>query len=156
MTVKISADTKVWDKIKRNLLKTSQESLKVGFFPSSSYGPENDNLPVAQVAQYNEEGTTSNPTRPFIRMGFMPKLSTAQYKNVFEASINNVLQGNTTFKAEYNKLGPLLVKEMKDVITAWSTPPNSPATQAEKGRNDPLVWTGLMRDSVEFKVEGGN
>lgn len=156
MSVKITVDTSGWDKIKKNLLQANKESLKIGWFENSRYGPENDNLPVAQVAQWNEESSINNPTRPFIRFGFMPKLEGPEYRKIFEASIANVLQGNTTFKAEYNKLGPILVKEMKEVITDWDTPPNSPRTIEAKGFDDPLVWTGRMRESVEYKVERGD
>lgn len=154
--VKIEVDTKQWDKIKKELLKAGNEKLLCGWFPNSTYGSDNDNLPVAQVAQWNEEGSINNPTRPFIRFGFMSKLKGPEYRKVFEASIANVLQGNTTFKAEYTKLGPILVKEMKDVIIDWSTPPNSPRTIEAKGFDDPLVWTGRMRESVEYKVERGD
>lgn len=156
MSIKITVDTSGWDKIKKNLLQATQENLKIGWFENSRYNSDNDNLPVAQVAQWNEESSINNPPRPFIRFGFMPKLKGPEYRKVFEASIANVLQGNTTLKAEYNKLGPILVKEMKDVITDWDTPPNSPRTIEAKGFDDPLVWTGRMRESVEFKVERGD
>lgn len=155
MSVKITVDKSGWEKIKTNLLQANQESLKVGWFPESRYTSENDNLPVAQVAQWNEEGSINNPVRPFIRFGFMPKLSKAEYRKLFEVSINNVLQGNSTFKAEYTKLGPVLVKELKQTITDWNTPPNSPRTIEAKGFDDPLVWTGTMRETVEYKVERG-
>lgn len=51
----ITVDKKVWEKLKKNFLKAEQASIDVGWFQSDRYGPENDNLPMAQVAQWNED-----------------------------------------------------------------------------------------------------
>lgn len=157
MSIKITVDTSGWDKIKKNLLQANRESLNVGFFPDSRYGPENDNLPVATVAMWQEEGdTVKYPPRPFIRMGFLPRLKTPEYIPIFQQAIKSVLDGQSSFKQAYTRLGPTLVKGLQNEIIAWDTPPNSPQTIAEKGFNDPLINTGKMLESVDFKVERGN
>ena len=46
------------------------------------------------------------------------------------------------------------VNHMKSVIDEWTTPPNSAATIQRKGKDDPLVDTGKMRDSVEYRIQG--
>lgn len=156
MSIKITVDTSGWDKIKKNLLQANKESLNVGFFPDSRYGPENDNLPVATVAMWQEEGDPVNyPPRPFIRMGFLPRLKTAEYVPVFQKAIKSVLDGQATFKQVYTKLGPVMVKGLQNEIISWDTPPNSPQTVEAKGFNDPLINTGKMLESVDFKVERG-
>lgn len=153
MSFKLTVDKSAWKRMKKDLLKAAAQEVQVGFFGGSNYGPENDNLPVAQVAQWNEEGSATNPTRPFIRVGFMGPARKGVYDKVFLESMQRIAEGQSSFKQEYTKLGPLFVKDMKQVITDWDTPRNSDETEAAKGRNDPLVWTGLMRDSVDFKVE---
>lgn len=152
MSFKLKVDKSGWNKLKKELLKGSNQEVQVGFFEGSNYGPENDNLPVAQVAQWNEEGSATNPTRPFIRVGFMGPVRKGAYDKLFLESMQRIAEGKSSFKQEYTKLGPVFVKDMKQVITDWDTPRNSDETEAAKGRNDPLVWTGLMRDSVDFKV----
>lgn len=154
--IKIKVDNSGWEKIKKNLL-NNKETLKVGFFEDSIYGPENDNLPVAMVAMFMEEGDpVKYPPRPFIRMGFLPRLKTSEYVPVFQQTIKSVLDGQATFKQAYIKLGPVMVKGLQNEIIAWDTPPNSPQTVEAKGFNDPLINTGKMLESVEFKVERGD
>ncbi len=157
MSVKITVDKSGWEKIKKNLLQGNQEHISLGFFPESKYGPENDNLQVAQVAQFMEEGNpVKYPPRPFIRVGFLPRLKTAEYVPLFQNAITSVLEGKATFKQAYTKMGPVLVKGLQNEIIGWDTPPNSAKTIAEKGFNDPLIDTGKMLESVDFKVERGN
>lgn len=151
MTLKI--DKSVWENLKRNLLVGSNLENSTGFFPESRYGSENGNMQVAQVARDNSEGTVRTPPRDFMRTGFGGKLLTGKYKQLFQEAVTNIALGKTTAPQEYSKLAPIFASELKQVIIDWSTPPNSPATIAGKGFNDPLVNTGLMRDSVQSKVE---
>ncbi len=110
MSVKITVDKSGWEKIKKNLLQANQETLKVGFF-DDRYGPENNNLPVAVVARFMEEGDpVKYPPRPFMRVGFLPRLKTAEYVPLFQSVITSVLEGKATFKQAYTKIGPVLVK----------------------------------------------
>lgn len=153
MAFKLTKDTKVWDRLKKDLNSNSGLELKVGFFENSVYGPENDNLQVAQVAQWNEEGSATNPTRPFIRVGFMSPIKAGSYEKYFKLAITRILEGKSSFATEYKILGPVAVKDMKQSIADWDTPPNSPITIADKGFNNPLIDSGLMYESVDFKVE---
>lgn len=151
MSVKV--DKTVWENIKKDLRKGKDLELNVGFFPDQKYGPENDNLFVAQVAQFNEEGSDTNPPRPFMRVGFGGALKKGMYKSYFTDAINRIVSGESSFLKEYTKLGPIFVADMKEIIEEWDTPSNSPKTIEAKGFNDPLVWTGTMHDAVDFRVE---
>lgn len=152
MSFKLKIDKSAWTKMKKDLLKTNQMELKVGYFEGSNYGPENDNLPVAQVAQWNEEGSATNPTRPFIRVGFMGPIKKGAYDSYFAESMQRIAEGKSSFKQEYTKLGPILVADLKDVIAKWDTPPNSPKTIENKGFNNPLIDSGTMYESTSFEV----
>lgn len=148
----LKVDKSLWNKIKSNVLSQSDEALKIGFF-DKTYGSENDNLPVATVASWMEHGNPRDyPPRPFFRVGFLPQLAGPKYKALFQSAIKSVMEGNTTLRAAYMKLGPTMVVDLKSIITAWSTPPNSSQTVEKKGFNDPLIETGFMRDSVEFRI----
>lgn len=151
--IKIEKDTKVWDQIKKNLLKSNTQELQIGFFPEAKYGPDNDNLQVAQIAQFNEEGTETNPPRPFMRVGFLAPIRKGIYDSYFAESIERIAEGKSSFIQEYVKLGPMFVNDLKEVIEKWDTPPNSPRTIERKGFDNPLIDSGLMHDSVDFKVE---
>lgn len=148
-------DDSVWRKMRKNLLKGQCLNVKVGFFEDSVYGPENDNLYVAQVAQWNNEGAVNIPMRPFFYV-YMQKLQTNS-KMVEEMApyIHQVAMGLMTWTQLYQRLGAELTAELKEVIKQWSTPPNSPFTVALKGKNDPLIDTGKMMESVNYRLGQG-
>lgn len=145
------SDKSVWNKMKKNVNAGKDLELKTGFLEDAVYGPENDNLPVAVVAQWNEDGV-NGPSRPFLTVGFGGQLRKGMYKSYFVEGIVKIIEGGSTYKAEYSKLGEVFVEDIKDIIEKWDTPPNSPKTIDEKGRDDPLVWTGFMHDSVDYKI----
>lgn len=60
------------EKARKNLQDIDKKVVQVGFF-DTYYGPENDNLPVATVAMWNEEGEGVQ-MRSFIRAGFIETL----------------------------------------------------------------------------------
>lgn len=149
----LTKDTSVWEKMKKNLRQGNNLEVRVGWFPEAQYGPENDNLQVAQVAQWNEEGTETNPVRPFIRVGFMKPIQKGMYDRLFFESIQRIAEGKTTFAKEYQKIGKMAVVDLKEVIEDWSSPPNSPVTIERKGFNNPLIDTGTMYDTVDYKID---
>jgi hypothetical protein len=148
--MKVTKNTAQWDLIKKNLLKNIPE-LNTGFFSNSSYGPENDNLPVAQVAQWNEEGSSTNPTRPFMRVGFGGVLRAGKLDKNIAAAIKRIADGESPMQS-LKILGPVFVNEMKQQIIDWDSPSNSPKTIADKGFDDPLRDTDTMLNSVEYRV----
>lgn len=152
----LKVDKSAWEKIKKDVMSQAKLSVKVGWFEGDRYGSDKDFLPVAQVAAWNEEGSATNPPRPAIRVGFMAPIQAGSYENMFEASINRILSGKSSFQTEYTRIGAVATKDLKQAIDDWDTPPNSPRTVAEKGFNDPLIWTGTMRDTVNFKIDRDN
>ena len=150
---RIIKDTRVWDAMKKNLKRGKDFSVNVGFF-DEMYGPENDNLFVAQVAQWQEEGTDKIPMRPFIRAGFMIKNIEKQewITPQVKAMVSAVALGQLSWNQLYQRLGPVFVEIMKKEIELWQIPMNAPKTVELKGFNNPLIDTGRMLDSVEYRV----
>lgn len=144
-------DDKVWQRMKKNLIKGKSLAAKIGVF-DKYYGEENDNLPVAQVFQWNEEGSETNPIRPAIRYYIMQLEKEGKFIPFISKYLADVSMGKMSWTQLYDKIGELAAKDLKEVVDQWSIPPNSPRTIEEKGRNDPLVDTGTMRDSIEYKL----
>ena len=150
--MKVTVDKSVWEKMKSNLRTGDNLEIRLGIFPESVYGPENDNLPVAQVFKWNEEGTETAPPRPAFRVGFLAPVRKGIYDSYFKESLKDILEGRTTFSKEYKSLGTMMEKDLKEVIEDWSTPPNAPLTVELKGFNNPLIETEKMLNSVESRV----
>lgn len=146
------ADKSVWEKMKKNLLKGQSLAVKVGGFEESVYGEENEYLPVAQVMQWNEEGSETNPMRPFIRYYIMQLEKEGKMIPALSEQLNAVAMGSMTWTSLYEIIGKEASEDLKKVVEAWTIPPNSPKTEEVKGRNDPLVDTGFMRDSITYKI----
>lgn len=145
-------DDKVWRNMKKNLIKGQSLAAKIGVF-DKYYGEENDNLPVAQVFQWNEEGSETNPMRPAIRYFIMQLEKEGKFIPFISKYLNSVAMGTMTWTQLYDKIGEAAAKDLREVVDQWEIPPNSPKTIEEKGgRNDPLVDTGTMRDSIEHKI----
>lgn len=154
-------DTSVWEKLKKNLLSLNDNDMKIGWFESQRYGPENSNLPMAEVAFLNEDGHvngpdsaypgTVTPARPFMRIGFKDYLKAGRNDQNFVAVIKSVMEGQNPLRA-LKQAAPYFVKGLQNTMDAWDSPPNSRTTQALKGFNDPLNKTHALIDNVSFEV----
>jgi len=135
----------------RRLQELDGTEVEVGFFEEARYGPENHNLPVAQVAAYNNFGTSFNPTRPFMDNTFEDNMNQFHMirgiKKVFSAALVN---GRSTQRM-LRVLGETIADLMREEIDDYPGS-NSPSTIARKGFNDPLYDTGKMLESVRFKI----
>lgn len=145
--------------MKRRLNMLAQTSMEVGFFSDKTYGPENDNLPVAQVAFWQERGTyhwatgeEHIPARPF----FLTTIdSFKRGRNVSKRlaiAVQMFLIDRMSPIPAMKNLGEFLQKQLQDSIERWSVPPNAKSTVDKKGFNNPLIETGFMKDSVAFRV----
>ena len=127
--------------------------ISVGFFEEDRYGSENANLPVAQVAWYNERGLGNMvPSRPFMSSTFSDALELQFYAAGMQTVFVDVLDKGRNTTRNLKALGEHVVGVMKMTITDWTTPANSERWAAIKGFNDPLIFTGKMLDSVKFKI----
>jgi len=151
----ITKDTSVWEKIKAGFKNDLQ--LSVGFFPEDRYDSENDNVPVAYIAEIQDKGY-GPPSRPFMSgaNGLTGVIRSAPYRKDYEQSLKRILAGKSSFTTEYSLIGKALVEDTKEIIDDWSSPPNAALTVELKGFNDPLIETGTMRDAVKYKIEKGS
>lgn len=103
-------------------------------------------------AASNEYGTPTIPARPFLR----PTIDANRdvYFNMLADGIGDVLDGKgSNIKTVFRKVAVRAVGDVKQAIRDVSTPPNAPSTVRRKGANNPLIDTGRMRASVDYKVE---
>lgn len=117
--------------------------LEAGFLEGVTYP---DGMSVPMVASLNEFGTYNIPPRPFFRNAI--NKNSDKWGKVF-------LQGMQKQSARnaFGLLGERIRKDIIQSINDTNEPPNSPVTIARKGSSKPLVDTGLMRASVNYRIK---
>lgn len=131
--------------------------VEVGFW-DSHYGPENNNLPVALVALWQEKdiGTEAPhiPRRPFMSETFHGKDGQQEQTKQFERVFHDLIYNGGKRKVPLLKgFGEYMRGRMHDIIEDWSNPANAPATIKKKGFNNPLVHTETMMNSIKWRIK---
>jgi hypothetical protein len=104
---------------------------------------------VAQVAAWNVEGTKRMPARDFLRF-YLDRLREESLELAIE--ITKRTNRGENADAIVDIVGINGRNIVMEAITDLRTPPNSPATIKKKRSSNPLIDTGLMRQSVTWKV----
>lgn len=140
----ISVDIDEDEKLKKIERQARKRVLTVGFF-DEKYP---DGKRIGRIATINEYGVPEHNQlpRPFMRYTVLKN------KSKWVDILREVLPENLDVDRSLNILGEIVREDVSDMITAFADPPNRPSTIARKGFNDPLIETGLMRDSVAWKV----
>ena len=153
MSMKLTVDKKVWNNLKKSFAKAEMFEDQVGWQADAVYGSDNENLPMAQVAQWLEEGVASKniPPRPFMRVGFKAALSKGANDASFKRIVTAVANGQDVFKA-LHKEGDSFRQTLRQVMIDWDTPRNAPTTIELKGFNDPLIESSELISNVSVKT----
>lgn len=152
MAFHIKFESKLPALLKR-LAQLDGTEVEVGFFEEDRYGPENDNLPVATVAAYNEFGTIHNPQRPFMSDAFTDTMSQMKMSRLMRDVFSGALKNGMATKRLLNVLGRVTGELIEISIQQYAAVGgNSPATIKAKGKDTPLIDTGKMIESVRFHV----
>ena len=123
--------------------------LSVGFLEKSRYPAKKGTEPlhVAQVAFWNEFGTSRAPARPFFRTTIQRQSPTWGDKLAKAVKATNY-DGRTALAL----LGQSMRDDVENAIAQWSSPANAPSTVKRKGFDKPLVDTGVMQRAVDYEV----
>ena len=122
--------------------------VRVGFFSTAKY---EDGQPVAEIAAIQEFGAPGAgiPERPFFRQ------SIAIIEEGLPRQLRGIVNPETMDldAAAAARVGAWAAGVIRDRIAAFQDPPNSETSILAKGKDDPLVLTGKMRDSVSYETE---
>lgn len=141
---------KGFDAIFKELSKANVTGTKVGLFAEDRSADGQYNMATLGLLQ--EEGGGKIPARDFMKSTAIKHQD--DMGDRMEQYIGGVIDRKRTMKQALEATGSSYVKYTKDVITKFSEPPNAKYTIKKKGRNDPLVDTGKMRDSIKHKITG--
>lgn len=109
------------------------------------FGGENQ-----KKAMWNEYGTSRGiPARPFLRNSLYE--NEARFGPFIAPMIADILNGGSG-ELVLSKLGQFMAMSIKRTIAAGGFAPNAPSTVAHKGHSKPLVETGSMYGSIDWRV----
>lgn len=142
------------EKFYAEIEKLKKLQVRVGFQQGNAQ--EEDGTDICDVAMWNELGTSSTPSRPFLAMSVDDN---ADKINAFlKAQLKLLAQGRTTAEGILKAIGVFQKGLIQEKIKSGDFEPNAPSTIERKGSDKPLIDTGTMRQSVNFAVtkKGGN
>ena len=123
--------------------------MRVGFLENATYPAQpgrRGTLHVAQVAFFNEFGTSRAPARPFFRG--MIRRDLGDWGSRFARHLRD-----SNFQSD--RAFGLMGTEVRDALTGsivrWPAD-NAPSTVARKGFNKGLVDKGIMQRATDFEV----
>lgn len=129
-----------------NLKKLAEMEVVVGFQEGQQY---DDGTSLAEVAAYNEFGSSDTPERPFMRQSF------ERHEDVLHAAcedVNDSLAAGDTVEHALDTLGVVVKGLVQNEIREGGFAPNAPSTIRQKKSDQPLIDTGHMRQSVNYIV----
>ncbi len=129
------------------LKKIERLEVQVGYWRGEK--TEDDGTDLVDIAAYNELGTPTIPARPFMKQSFENHESDLQ--NACDEVNAAISRGSTAVQALEN-LGTFGKALVQQEIVDGEFEPNAAATISKKGSERPLIDTGHMRQSVDFKV----
>jgi hypothetical protein len=136
----------------KNVRKMNDMKLEWGIFSDAE--TYEDGMTPADVAKLNEEGHEINtPPRPF--MSTNAEKEKPVLKKMIKSLYRKMTKKIISPEERLMILGEYMEESLKQEIVDWSDPPNAPSTIAKKGFNDPLINTGLMLDSVSYRINNG-
>jgi hypothetical protein len=127
----------------------------VGFLRSSGEhkGDSKEPTTVAQVAAWNEFGTSRIPERSFMRS------TLAEHSKEIKRLIKKVTGASVDGSMTKAKAIGIVCQKIADGIVAKITsnipPPNAPETIDRKKSSSTLIDTGQLRNSVDWEVVKG-
>lgn len=110
-------------------------------------------LTVADVATFNEFGTSRIPQRSFIRAWFDE--SQDFIAKTLQSQMRLVLAGKLDAETAAERIALACEGSMKQRISRGIPPPNAPATIARKGSSKPLIHTGQLRNAIRGRAVVG-
>lgn len=105
---------------------------------------------VANVAAYNELGTSTIPPRSFMRQAGDTR--GPQWTKGMEEGGKAFMAGRGDLKKTLAQVGKQAARDIQESIVKLASPPNDPDTEEEKGSSNPLVDTGRLVASIKVEV----
>jgi len=153
---------KGWQEIKKSFRDLDGSFVKVGIQEGEKYIDPDDGTTsdLVLIAAANEFGTSTIPSRPFMRQAF--DMNRNEIHRLQKKVLSGVMENKISPKKGLEIIGQFMEAKIKQRIVDLRSPPNAESTQRAKARrvgrrgvrfvNNPLIDTGQMRQSVRAVV----
>lgn len=150
VTVSVKEIDRGWNRIKSEIEKIDKSYVKVGVLEEA--GAYEEGQTIAQVAGWNEYGTTRIPARPFMRQTFEKYGDEIQTQ--IKGFLGKIIDGKESVAVALKKVGEMAKGKIQKTISSGQFAENRPATKEQKGakKNKPLIDTGRLRQSINYEV----
>lgn len=149
MPLKITtSDTqRVKDQVRKTLEKLVTDKFVTVGFHAASGNHKNDGITNAQLGATLHFGAGNIPPRPFLDLGV--DSGNQQYLQ----TIKEGYEKDTHPDQILNQIGVQAVSAVQTFMNDLQTPPNSAATIAIKGQNNPLIDNGELKQAVTYEIQ---
>lgn len=150
MGVKVEKDANNIPKLLKLIEQLQSKRVEVGILGDS--GSYDDGTSILLIAQVHEFGAPSIniPERSFLRAYFDE--NEKQIYSEMEALLYKTLDNLGSANGFYEYMGEYLIGEVKNYIVKLKSPPLKASTIKAKGSSNPLVDTGRLVDSIDYRV----
>lgn len=135
------------EKFFRQIDELQDEEVFVGF--QAGKVTDDRGVDMAQIAMWNELGTSTAPSRPFLRKSVDEN---ADPINAMCAQQLKSITAGGTAEQSLKQIGVFGVGLVQEKIESGSYEPNAPSTIRKKKSDKPLIDTGKMRQSVKYVI----
>jgi hypothetical protein len=149
MSAYLQDDDSEYKKFKKKIDASNDLEVAVGIHEDAGVNENGDD--ILTYAIWNHFGTATIPKRPFVDLAADRNQNWQRY---VDEALGNLTDKDTSLKAEAGKVGDIAVKDMKAIIKNHEVPPpNGVRTVIRKGFNHPLVETGALLESIDYKID---
>lgn len=135
-------------RFKRMLKDLAEKEVRIGFQRGKEF--TEDGTDIGDIAAWNELGTESIPSRPFLRKSVDENAD--KINRFLQEKKADIVRGASAEQV-LKEIGIFQKDLIQEKITEGSFVPNAPSTVRKKGSSKPLIDTGRMRQSVDYEVK---
>lgn len=152
MDVKFESKDMGKAKIERELRAARKLVALVGIPSDAKRHEDNPNIGLAEIAFIMEKGSTVNkiPPRPFMQQTRI--MNEKKVAGLSKKYLSAITTGKMSAMDAIKNLGASYEGAMKKIFISGTFAPNAPSTARRKKSSRPLIDTGLLRQSIKYKV----
>jgi hypothetical protein len=109
-----------------------------------------EGTPIWQYMLYNEEGTSTIPSRPFMQTAFDDNVE--KYERMTDEGLRQIVTTRGSLRNLLTRVAVEMHNDIKRSIATGDFEDNSEATIERKGSSRPLFDTGAALSAVAFEV----